>query len=70
MVVSQSYEPADSISVLKIVKENGAKIFCLTNVLGCSLARITDTVIYTRAAPEVSVAVMKSTHPRYLRFCK
>ena len=58
--VSQSGETADTISALKIAKENGAKTFCLTNVLGSSLTRIADTTIYTRAGPEVSVAATKS----------
>ena len=60
IAVSQSGETADTIYALKIAREKGAKTFCLTNVLGSSLTRVSETTLYTRAGPEVSVAATKS----------
>ncbi|MDO5844684.1 MAG: glutamine--fructose-6-phosphate transaminase (isomerizing) [Methanocorpusculum sp.] len=58
--VSQSGETADTISALKISKDMGAKTIAVTNVLGSSITRTADVVLYTRAGPEVSVAATKS----------
>lgn len=58
--VSQSGETADTISALKISKNSGAKTLAVTNVLGSSLTRVADEVLYTRAGTEVSVAATKS----------
>ena len=58
--VSQSGETADTLTALKLARELGAKTLAVTNVLGSSITRAADAVIYTRAGPEISVAATKS----------
>jgi len=60
IAVSQSGETADILEGVKRAKENGATIFSLVNVLGSSLARISDRVIYLNCGPEIGVAATKS----------
>ncbi|HJJ38595.1 MAG TPA: glutamine--fructose-6-phosphate transaminase (isomerizing) [Methanocorpusculum sp.] len=60
IAVSQSGETADTIAALKVAKKNGAHTVCVTNVLGSSITRTADTVIYTRGGPEISVAATKT----------
>lgn len=59
IVVSQSGETADSIAALKEAKEKGAKVLGIVNVIGSTIARESDLVMYTLAGPEISVATTK-----------
>ena len=58
--VSQSGETADTLAALKLSKEEGAQTLSITNVLGSSLARLSDFVLYTCAGPEIAVASTKA----------
>ena len=58
--VSQSGETADTLAALKLSKENKAQTLTVTNVLGSSLARLSDYVLYTCAGPEIAVASTKA----------
>lgn len=60
VVISQSGETADSLAALKGAKASGAKILAIVNVVGSSIAREADNVIYTHAGPEISVATTKA----------
>jgi len=60
IAISQSGETADVLSGVKQAKENGAIIFSLVNVVGSSLARLSDQVLYTNCGPEIAVAATKS----------
>ena len=59
IVISQSGETADSISALKEVKSRGAKVLAIVNVVGSTIARLADSVLYTWAGPEIAVATTK-----------
>ena len=58
--VSQSGETADTLAALKLSKEKHAQTISVTNVLGSSLARLSDYVLYTCAGPEIAVASTKA----------
>ena len=58
--VSQSGETADTLAALEIAKHKGAKIFGICNVVGSSIARLTDAGSYTHAGPEIGVASTKA----------
>jgi glucosamine--fructose-6-phosphate aminotransferase (isomerizing) len=60
IAVSQSGETADVISGVKRAKESGATVFSLVNVVGSSLARMSDRVVYLNCGPEIGVAATKS----------
>lgn len=60
VAVSQSGETADTLSAARIAKQAGAKVLAIVNVMGSSLAREADYVIYTAAGPEISVASTKA----------
>jgi len=60
IAVSQSGETADVLQGVKKAKENGATIFSLVNVVGSSLARMSDKVVYLNCGPEIGVAATKS----------
>ena len=60
IVISQSGETADSLAALRAAKEQGLKTLAIVNVLGSSIAREADKVIYTKAGPEISVATTKA----------
>jgi glucosamine--fructose-6-phosphate aminotransferase (isomerizing) len=60
LAISQSGETADTLAGLRIAKEHGAKVIGLCNVVGSSVARESDAVIYTQAGPEISVASTKA----------
>ena len=60
IVISQSGETADTMAVLRLAKEVGAATLAVVNVVGSSIAREADMVIYTHAGPEISVASTKS----------
>ncbi len=60
MVISQSGETADTLAALRIAKEHKVPVIGLCNVVGSSIAREADAVIYTQAGPEISVASTKA----------
>ncbi|MCX5679080.1 MAG: glutamine--fructose-6-phosphate transaminase (isomerizing) [Candidatus Omnitrophica bacterium] len=60
IIVSQSGETADSLAALREAKKRGAKVLGICNVLGSSIAREADGVIYTHAGPEIAVASTKA----------
>jgi len=60
IVVSQSGETADSLAALREAKKNGVKVLGIVNVVGSSIAREADNVMYTWAGPEISVATTKA----------
>ena len=60
IAVSQSGETADVMDGVKRAKENGATVFSLVNVVGSSLARASDRVVYLNCGPEIGVAATKS----------
>lgn len=60
VIVSQSGETADTLEALKLSKEKGAETLAVVNVVGSSIAREADMVIYTNAGPEISVCSTKA----------
>ena len=60
ILVSQSGETADTLAALRLSKEAGAYTLAIVNVVGSSIAREADSVIYTLAGPEISVASTKA----------
>ncbi len=60
LAISQSGETADTLAGLRQAKEAGHRVLGLCNVLGSSIAREADGVIYTQAGPEISVASTKA----------
>ncbi|SFC17604.1 glutamine--fructose-6-phosphate transaminase (isomerizing) [Butyrivibrio sp. YAB3001] len=60
VVISQSGETADSLAALRMAKEKGYKTLAIVNVVGSSIAREADHVMYTMAGPEISVATTKA----------
>ena len=60
IVVSQSGETADSLAALRLAKEKGVPVLGVVNVVGSSIARESDYILYTYAGPEISVATTKA----------
>ena len=60
MTVSQSGETADTLASLRMAKEEGCTIISVVNVVGSSIDRESDGVIYTQAGPEIGVASTKA----------
>lgn len=60
IVVSQSGETADTLAALRLAKEKGITTMAIVNVVGSSIAREADKVLYTLAGPEISVATTKA----------
>ena len=60
IIVSQSGETADSLAALRECKAKGFKILGIVNVVGSSIAREADSVMYTWAGPEIAVATTKA----------
>jgi glutamine---fructose-6-phosphate transaminase (isomerizing) len=58
--ITQSGETADTLAAMRLARANGAKVLAITNVMGSQATRDADTVLYTRAGPEVSVAATKT----------
>ncbi len=67
-VVSQSGETADTLAALKEAKRKGATVLGICNVVGSSIARLTDAGIYTHAGPEIGVASTKAFTSQVLVF--
>ena len=60
IVLSQSGETLDTLEAMKEAKRHGARVVAITNVVGSSVAREADHVIYTWAGPEIAVASTKA----------
>ena len=60
IIISQSGETADSLAALRLAKERGVTTLGIVNVVGSSIAREADKVMYTWAGPEISVATTKA----------
>ncbi|WP_094607382.1 Glutamine--fructose-6-phosphate aminotransferase [isomerizing] [Sporomusa silvacetica DSM 10669] len=60
IVISQSGETLDTLAALKEAKKLGSRVLAVTNVVGSSIAREADQVIYTWAGPEIAVASTKA----------
>ena len=60
IVISQSGETMDTIAATELLKENGAHVLALVNVVGSSLARMADSVFYLHVGPEIGVASTKA----------
>lgn len=68
IVVSQSGETADTLAALRQAHDLGAKVLGIVNVVGSSIAREADDVIYTWAGPEISVATTKAYSAQVVDF--
>lgn len=60
IIISQSGETLDSIAALREAKKKGSKVLSIVNVMGSSIARESDYVLYTWAGPEIAVATTKA----------
>jgi len=60
ILISQSGETADTLAVLRKAKEEGIDTLAIVNVVGSSIAREADNVIYIKAGPEIAVATTKA----------
>lgn len=60
IAVSQSGETADTLAAIKIAKENGAFVYGISNVVGSSIPRATDSGTYIHVGPEIGVASTKA----------
>jgi glucosamine--fructose-6-phosphate aminotransferase (isomerizing) len=60
IVISQSGETADTLAAMRLAKQGGMRILAVTNVVGSTLSREADLVLYTRAGPEIAVASTKA----------
>lgn len=59
IIISQSGETADTLAALRLAKERGSRVLAIINVVGSSIAREADDVLYTVAGPEIAVATTK-----------
>ncbi|MCI6636903.1 MAG: isomerizing glutamine--fructose-6-phosphate transaminase, partial [Lachnospiraceae bacterium] len=60
VIISQSGETADSLAALRLAKERNIPVLAIVNVVGSSIAREADHVMYTYAGPEIAVATTKA----------
>jgi glucosamine--fructose-6-phosphate aminotransferase (isomerizing) len=60
VAISQSGETADTLAAAREARGRGARVLAITNVVGSTLAREADDVLYTRAGPEIAVASSKA----------
>jgi glucosamine--fructose-6-phosphate aminotransferase (isomerizing) len=60
VAISQSGETADTLAAVREMRARGARILAVTNVVGSTLSRDADDVLYTRAGPEIAVASSKA----------
>ena len=60
IVISQSGETADTLAALREARNRGARVIAVTNVVGSSVSREADDVLYTWAGPEIAVASTKA----------
>ncbi len=68
IAVSQSGETADTLAAVREAKAQGAKVVSICNVIGSSLARESDGVLYTHAGPEIGVASTKAYTAQLMMF--
>ena len=59
IALSQSGETADTLAAARECRSRGARLLAIVNVVGSSLAKLADDVVYTRAGPEIAVASTK-----------
>ncbi|MDR1239619.1 MAG: glutamine--fructose-6-phosphate transaminase (isomerizing) [Treponema sp.] len=60
IIISQSGETADTLAAMRLARKTGGRIIAITNVVGSTLAREADLVMYTWAGPEIAVASTKA----------
>ena len=60
VIISQSGETSDTLAALKLAKSRGVPVLAIVNVVGSSIARAADYVMYTYAGPEIAVASTKA----------
>ena len=60
IIISQSGETSDTKAALELAKQRGCKVLAIVNVVGSSIARAADYVLYTYAGPEIAVASTKA----------
>ena len=58
--IAQSGETADTLAAIRFAKEMGSKVVAVTNVVGSSITRDADAVLFTHAGPEIGVAATKT----------
>ena len=66
IIISQSGETSDTLAALKLAKSRGVPVLAIVNVVGSSIARAADYVMYTYAGPEIAVA---STQAYMVQMC-
>ncbi|MDP2653607.1 MAG: glutamine--fructose-6-phosphate transaminase (isomerizing) [Candidatus Omnitrophota bacterium] len=69
VAISQSGETADTLAAVKEARAKGAKVVSVCNVVGSSLARESDGILYTHAGPEVGVASTKAYTAQVCMLC-
>lgn len=60
VAISQSGETADTLAAARLARQRGSRLLAMTNVVGSTLSREADDILYTRAGPEISVASTKA----------
>ena len=60
IIISQSGETSDTLAALKLAKRRGVPVLAIVNVVGSSIARAADYILYTYAGPEIAVASTKA----------
>ncbi|KAA3637135.1 MAG: glutamine--fructose-6-phosphate transaminase (isomerizing) [Armatimonadetes bacterium] len=60
IAISQSGETADTLAAARLAVDSGSRMLSITNVVGSTLSRYADDILYTRAGPEISVASTKA----------
>ncbi len=60
VIISQSGETSDTLAALRLAKQRGVRVLAVVNVVGSSIARAADDVLYTYAGPEIAVASTKA----------
>lgn len=60
IAISQSGETADTLAAARLAVDKGSRMLAITNVVGSTLSRYADDILYTRAGPEISVASTKA----------
>ena len=60
IAISQSGETADTLAAARLASDNDSRMLAITNVVGSTLSRYANDILYTRAGPEISVASTKA----------
>lgn len=68
IAVSQSGETADTLAAMREARQCGARVMAITNVIGSSVAREADDVLFTLAGPEIAVASTKAYSSQLIAF--